>query len=265
MSVPLHESSTITAPAQADLSLDWPPHELARVRWVREYTPQGEAIGKYPGVAELAGQRHMDTTALLNDLKRAGINADVQLNAAAFDELLRDEHRPTRGLRTVRDDQGVPVGVQVQGPGPEEWLPNDSLSAHYRPGTHWWEFRTDRWTEVPAFVAHWFLWAQRDDARLGASYARPKTREERDPDESRNAVVTVPSVQTRLRLRWEADAETGPAPTALFAFRMQSERPRGYRPSGLIVPSMAGDDELAAARARIAELEATLAKRPAKG
>ncbi len=235
------------------------------MRWRREYTAQGEPIGKYPGVAELGSQRHLDTTALLNDLKRAGINADAQLNPDAFEELLRDEHRPTRGIRLVKDAQGLPTGLQVQGPGPEEWLPNDSRAPHYRPGTHWWEFSTLRWTEVPAFVAHWFWWAQQDDARLGAGYGRPKTKDERDPDESRNAVVTVPGVLTRLRLRWEANAEEGPAPAPLFGFRMQAERPQGYRPSGLIVPGMVNEDELTAARARIAELEATLAKTPRKG
>lgn len=260
----VHESSLVHGPAQADLTLDWPPHELARVRWVREYTPQGEAVGKYPGVAELASQRHLDTTALLNDLKRASINADVRLDATAFAELLRDEHRPTRGVRLVKDKQGVPIGFQVQGPGPEEWLPNAAVSAHYRPGQHWWEFTTERWAEVPAFVAHWFWWAQRDDARLGAAYSRPKTREERDPDESRNAVVAVPSVYARLQLRHEADEEQGPPPARLFAIRMQSERPKGYRPSGLVVPGMADTtEELAALRAQVAALEAQLTSKKA--
>ena len=259
-------SNFVDAPAQVDLSLEWPPHELARVRWRRELSPQGEPLGSYPGVAELAAERHLDTTALLNDLKRAGIVADVRLNAEAFAELLRDEHRPTRGIRPVKDAQGVQIGFQVQGPGPEEWMPSDSRSANYRPGTHWWSFTTAGWTEVPAFVAHWFLWAQRDDARLGAGYGRQKTREERDPDESRNAVVPVPSVTSRMRLRWEADAEQGPEPAHLFEFRMQGERPQGYRPSGLVVPTSGGDEtELAALRAELAALKSQLKKAPRTG
>jgi len=259
-------ANLVNAPDQADLTLDWPPHELARVPWRRSVSQHGEVQGQYPGVAELAEQRHLDTCALLNDLKRAGINADVRLNAEAFAELLRDEHRPIRGMRPLRDEQGNQIGFQIQGPGPEEYLPNNTISAHYRPGTHWWTFTTTGWTEVPAFVAHWFWWAQRDDARLGAGYSRVKTRDERDPDESRNAVVPMPGVVSRMRLRYEADEESGPVPAQLFAIRMVSERAPGERPSGLLVPGVAANaDELAALRAELATLRAQLSKTPAKG
>ena len=107
---------------------------------------------------------------------------------------------------------------------------------------------------------------QRDDARLGAGYSRVKDRDERDPDESRNAVVPMPSVVSRMRMRHEADEESTPPPAQLFAIRMVSERAPGERASGLLVPGVAANaDELAALRAEIARLQAQMSKTPAKG
>lgn len=252
--------SLTTAPDQSDLSLNLAPNVLARIPWRRKLNNEGQPIGEHPGVEELAGQRGLDTTALLNDLQRAGLMADARLNAVAFEELLRDEHRPTRGIRMVKDDKGTPIGIEIQGPSAQEWLPNNNIGPHIRPGTHWWQFLVTGWVEVPAFVAHWFWWAQREDARLGAAYGRQKLRHERESDEGRNAVVNTPSVYQRLALRHEASEEEAPAPAMLFEFRMACERAPGERPSGLVVPgASANDTELAALRAQLAELQKQLA------
>lgn len=257
------------APDQADLSLmtslDWEAHVVERLPWRRPLNERGEPIGEQPGVAEWAERRHLDTCGLLNDLTNLGIMADVRLNPDAFAELLRDEHRPTRGMRPVSDAQGVPIGFEIMGPGPQESRANNSLARGYRPGTHWWRFTTAGWSEVPAFVAHWFWWAQRDDARLGASYRRSLGVHERDPDQGRDATAGVPGVVQRMHLAYEAGETATPA-AELFTVRMQCERAPGERPSGLIDPRVSDTEaELTAAKAELAKLRAQLAKRAPSG
>lgn len=254
-------SAVADAPMQADLSLlesqGWEAHVLNLIPWRRPLDQHGQPIGQYPGVAELATSRHLACTALLNDLANFGVVADVRLDPDAFAELRADPTRPTRGLRDVKDAQGVVIGFEVMGPGPQEWRPNNSRAAGYRPGTHWWKFTTEGWTEVPAFVAHWFWFRQfGEDERLGAGYFRTKARDERDPDESRNAAVWVAGVRARMQVRYEA-GEDVPEPRDLFVVRMACEREQGYRPSGLIDPTAnaARDAEIAQLRA---QLEAAL-------
>ena len=249
------------APDQADLSMEaergWEPHVLGTIPWRRKLTAQGEPIGAHPGVGELAFVRHLAATAMLNDYARAGINADVRLDEAAFAELLADPNRPERGSRLVRDEQGTPIGIDIQGPGPQEWRADNRLGA-FRPGTHWWRFTTTEWREVPAFVAHWFVYQQLDDSRLGASYRRSLGREERDPDQGRDATAAVASVSQRLALAWEESGSPVP-PRDLFVIRMPCERAPGERASGLIDTRAAETDQaLAEARAEIAKLQARI-------
>jgi hypothetical protein len=251
-------TSVAEAPQQSDLSLlesqGWEAHVLGQIPWRRPLDAHGEPIGQYPGLAEIAAVRHLATTALLNDFYNFGVMADARLDAGALAELLADPHRPTRGLRPVLDERtGAAVGFAIQGPGPNEARANNARAAGYRPGTHWWTFRADRWAEVPAFVAHWFWWQQREDARLGAAYRRSLGPGEREADQGRDATTAVASVTTRLALRYEA-GESETAPAELFAFRMACERDPGERPSGLIDPTAH-----AAREAEIADLKAQLA------
>jgi hypothetical protein len=267
-------TSVAEAPQQSDLSLlesqGWEAHVLEQIPWRRPTDAHGEPIGHYPGLAEIAPVRHLAATALLNDFFNFGIMADVRLDAAALAELLADPHRPTRNLKLVYPDgqgplDGVPaVGIQVQGPGPTEARANNARAAGYRPGTHWWTFRADRWAEVPAFVAHWFWWQQKEDARLGAAYRRSLAPEEREPDQGRDATTGVASVTTRMALRYEA-GESDTPPAELFTFRMACEREQGYRPSGLIDPTAhaAREAEIADLRAQLAAL--TKPQKPPKG
>lgn len=250
-------SAMITAPAQETLTLELEPDVLERVPWRRRVDDTGATIGALAGVME---RYPFDANALLNDLRRAGIKADIRLDAEAFAELLRDEHRPTRGMSILLDPTtGTPHGCTIEGPGPEEYEARDILSRSYRPGTHRWTFTTGAWQQVPAFVAYWFAWAQRDDARLGAGYSRNKTRDERDPDESRNAVQPVPGLVARMQLQHEIDPGQYPAPRELFAIRLPCERAPGERVSDLVVPGEQSAAELAAARERIKQLESLLA------
>lgn len=267
-------TSVAEAPQQSDLSLlesqGWEAHVLGQIPWRRPLDGHGEPIGHYPGLAEIAPMRHLAATALLNDFYNFGVMADARLDADALAELLADPHRPTRGLRVIYPDgtgalDGVPaVGIQVQGPGPNEARPNNARAAGYRPGTHWWTFRADRWAEVPAFVAHWFWWQQKGEALLGAAYRRSLAPAEREADQGRDATASVASVTTRMALRYEA-GESDIPPAELFMFRMACEREPGERPSGLIDPS-----EHAAREVEIAELRAQLAaltkqKAPTRG
>lgn len=249
---------------QADLSLvaalDWDAHVLPSLPWRRPTDAHGQLIGEHPGVVEWAERRHLDTTGLLNDLAQASIMADVRLHPDTFAELLRDPHRPTRGLRVVNNAQGVPIGFEIQGPGKGEWRANNTVARGYRPGTHWWRFTTEEWTEVPAFVAHWFWWAQREEPRLGAAYRRSLAAHERDPDQGRDATAGVPGVVQRMALAWEA-GESEIAPAELFVVRMECERAPGERPSGLIDPrEHENAAQLLAAQAQIAALQRQIDK-----